>query len=103
MSRLDYNRPAARITEPRYWLAHQAQPWFKVLRQQRVVSASRLAHELAEVAVSHRAENHQHDYIIQAYRREHGLTAEQIQAERRNRISSPWAARNLAGAYGYDY
>lgn len=98
MSRLDYHRPAARITEPRYWLARQSQPWFKVLRQQRVASASRLATELAEVAVSHRAENHQHDYIIQAYRREHGLTAEQIQADRRNRVHSPWAARKLAGA-----
>lgn len=102
MSRLEQFRTSARITEPRYWLRYRSQPWFKVLRQQRIASESRLSSELAEVAVSIRAESHDTDRVVQAYRREHGLTAEQIQAERRARSRSPWAARNLAGAYGYD-
>lgn len=84
MSKLETLRPA-RITEPRFWLTRTTRPAFAVLCKQRVLSKQRLAAELAEVASGLRAEDTQIDRVISAYRREHGLTSEQIHAERQAR------------------
>ncbi|MFW0112133.1 hypothetical protein [Rothia sp. CCM 9416] len=77
--------PDPRITEPRFWVKRASEPAVLVLRKQRVLSTQRIAVELAEKAAELRAEAHQVDRVIQAYRREHGLSAEQIRQARRNR------------------
>lgn len=97
MSKLDEFRPAARISEPRFWGKLTAEPWFRVLRQQRVLSAMRLQEELAQKASELRAEPHDVMRVVDAYRREHGLTPEQVRQRR-----TPYAARMNAGATGWD-
>lgn len=81
--------PSPRITEQRFWLGLRADHRVRGLKAQREVSFDRLFRELAEVAVGMRAEAHQVDQVLAAYRREHGLTAEQVRAERRNRPAWP--------------
>ena len=51
----------------------------------RIFNAQHLAGELAEIAVSKRADNGDIDRVIRSYRREHNLTSEQIRSERRAR------------------
>lgn len=77
--------PEPRITEPRFWVKRASEPAVLVLRKQRVLSPQRIAVELAEKATELRAESHQVDWVLDSYRREHGLTAEQIRQARRSR------------------
>lgn len=86
--------PQPRITEARYWSQMREDHRVRGLKAQRGISFERLFRELAEVAVGLRAEAGQVDRVITAYRREHGLTSEQIR-ERRATAGwlppSPWA------------
>lgn len=95
-------RPA-RITEVRFWTTepmrsdHRFKGLLAEVRSQRGISAQHLAGELAEIAVSKRAENGDVDKVIAAYRREHNLTSEQIHSERLNR---PFPGRYRGGLAG---
>lgn len=81
--------PAPRITEQRFWMGMRADHRLRGLKAQRGISFERLFRELAEVATGMRAEPHQVEQVLTAYRREHGLTTEQVRAERRNRPAWP--------------
>lgn len=81
--------PKPRITEQRFWMGLRADHRIRGLKAQRGISFERLFRELAEVATGMRAEAHHIDRVLTAYRREHGLTSEQVRTERRNRPSWP--------------
>lgn len=99
---IGYFRPA-RITEVRFWANepmrsdHRFKGLLAEARSQRGISAQHLAGELAEIAVSKRADNGDVDRVIRSYRREHNLTSEQIRSERRARPFTGRHRSDLAG------
>ena len=92
-----------RITEVRFWTTepmrsdHRFKGLLAEARSQRGISAQHLAGELAEIAVSKRADNGDVDRVIHSYRREHNLTSEQIHSERRTRLFLGRYRGGLAG------